>query len=97
MGVNTVAGVAQVGHIRESGDTFVIVSFQSRDSQRATLKYAEYLEQGECLWDISWDICRRIGPHLFYSLYSAFAGLVNARERESLDVLEGEEVLLQCR
>ena len=25
------------------------------------------------------------------------SGLVNARDRESLDVLEGEEVLLQCR
>jgi len=30
-------------------------------------------------------------------LSSLVIGLVNARERESLDVLEGEEVLLQCR
>ena len=35
--------------------------------------------------------------HLFYSLCFGFAGMVAARERESLDVLEGEEVLLQCR
>ena len=27
-----------------SGDTFLIVSFQSRDTERATLKYAKYLD-----------------------------------------------------